>query len=51
VTVVRVVIVGGGPVGLAAAIQAQEMDADVTLLEAEQMGYQPQPRPGPRPLA
>jgi pyruvate/2-oxoglutarate dehydrogenase complex dihydrolipoamide dehydrogenase (E3) component len=38
VTAVRVVVVGGGPAGLAAAIQARELGADVTLLEAEHIG-------------
>ncbi len=34
----RVLIVGGGPAGVTAALQAQELDQDVTLLEAEQVG-------------
>ena len=35
---VSVLIVGGGPAGLSAAVQARELDATVTLLEAEQIG-------------
>ena len=31
-------MVGGGPAGTAAALQARELGADVTLLEAEQVG-------------
>ncbi len=34
----RVVVVGGGPAGASAALQAQELGADVTVLEAEQVG-------------
>ena len=34
----RLLVVGGGPGGLAAAVQARELGADVTLLEAEQVG-------------
>ena len=34
----RLLVVGGGPGGLAAAMQARELGADVTLLEAEQVG-------------
>jgi pyruvate/2-oxoglutarate dehydrogenase complex dihydrolipoamide dehydrogenase (E3) component len=34
----RVLVVGGGPAGVTAAIQARELGADVTLLEAEQIG-------------
>ena len=34
----RVLVVGGGPAGAAAALQARELDADVTLLEADQVG-------------
>ena len=34
----RLLVVGGGPAGLAAAMQARELGADVTLLEAEQVG-------------
>ena len=34
----RLLVVGGGPAGLAAAVQARELGADVTLLEAEQVG-------------
>ena len=30
----RVLVIGGGPAGVTAAIQARELDADVTLLEA-----------------
>ena len=32
----RVLVAGGGPAGAAAALQARELGADVTLLEAEQ---------------
>ncbi len=35
---VSVLIVGGGPAGLSAAVQARELDATVTVLEAEQIG-------------
>jgi pyruvate/2-oxoglutarate dehydrogenase complex dihydrolipoamide dehydrogenase (E3) component len=34
----RVLVVGGGPAGATAAIQARELGADVTLLEADQIG-------------
>ena len=34
----RVLVVGGGPAGATAAIQALELGADVTLLEADQVG-------------
>ena len=34
----RLLVVGGGPGGLAAAVQARELGADVTLLEAGQVG-------------
>ena len=34
----RTLIVGGGPAGINAALQAQELGADVTLVEAEQAG-------------
>ncbi len=34
----RVLVVGGGPAGATAAIQARELGADVTLLEADQVG-------------
>ncbi len=33
-----VLVVGGGPAGVTAAIQARQMDAAVTLLEADQVG-------------
>ena len=35
---VRVLVVGGGPAGVSAALQARELGEDVTLLEAEQVG-------------
>jgi len=35
---VRLLVVGGGPAGITAALQARELGADVTLLEAEQIG-------------
>ena len=35
---VKVLVIGGGPGGTAAALQARELGADVTLLEAEQVG-------------
>ena len=34
----RLLVVGGGPAGITAALQARELGADVTLLEAEQVG-------------
>ena len=34
----RLLVVGGGPAGLAAALQARELGENVTLLEAEQVG-------------
>ena len=34
----RLLVVGGGPAGLTAALQARELGADVTLLEAERVG-------------
>lgn len=34
----RLLVVGGGPAGAMAAIQARELGADVTLLEADQVG-------------
>ncbi len=37
-TDVAVLVVGGGPAGLSAAVQARELGADVTVLEAEQIG-------------
>ena len=41
-------VVGGGPAGVTAALQACELGAQVTLLEAGQI---PQPRPGAGPDA
>jgi pyruvate/2-oxoglutarate dehydrogenase complex dihydrolipoamide dehydrogenase (E3) component len=35
---VRLLVVGGGPAGAAAALQARELGAEVTLLEAEEVG-------------
>jgi pyruvate/2-oxoglutarate dehydrogenase complex dihydrolipoamide dehydrogenase (E3) component len=35
---VHVLVIGGGPAGTSAALQAAELGADVTLLEAEQVG-------------
>jgi pyruvate/2-oxoglutarate dehydrogenase complex dihydrolipoamide dehydrogenase (E3) component len=35
---VRLLVLGGGPAGVTAAIQARELGADVTLLEAGQIG-------------
>jgi pyruvate/2-oxoglutarate dehydrogenase complex dihydrolipoamide dehydrogenase (E3) component len=35
---VRLLVAGGGPAGAAAAMQARELGADVTLLEAERVG-------------
>jgi pyruvate/2-oxoglutarate dehydrogenase complex dihydrolipoamide dehydrogenase (E3) component len=35
---VRLLVLGGGPAGAAAALQARELGADVTLLEADQVG-------------
>lgn len=34
----RMLVAGGGPAGNAAALQAHELGADVTLLEADQVG-------------
>jgi pyruvate/2-oxoglutarate dehydrogenase complex dihydrolipoamide dehydrogenase (E3) component len=34
----RLLVLGGGPAGVAAALQARELGAEVTLLEAEQVG-------------
>ena len=34
----KLLVVGGGPAGVTAALQARELGADVTLLEAEQIG-------------
>jgi NADPH-dependent 2,4-dienoyl-CoA reductase/sulfur reductase-like enzyme len=34
----RLVVVGGGTAGMAAALQARELGADVTLLEASEVG-------------
>ena len=33
----RLLLVGGGPAGVRAAMQARELGADVTLLEAQQV--------------
>ena len=48
-TDVRILVVGGGPAGLSAAIQAQELGAVVTVLEAEQIGGTSLDR-GPAPV-
>jgi pyruvate/2-oxoglutarate dehydrogenase complex dihydrolipoamide dehydrogenase (E3) component len=37
-TTMRVVVVGGGTAGMAAALQARELGADVALLEADEVG-------------
>jgi pyruvate/2-oxoglutarate dehydrogenase complex dihydrolipoamide dehydrogenase (E3) component len=34
----RVLVLGGGPAGVSAALHAQELGADVTLVEAKQVG-------------
>src|SRR5206468_13096525 len=34
----KVIVIGGGPGGTSAALQAQELGADVSLLEADQVG-------------
>jgi pyruvate/2-oxoglutarate dehydrogenase complex dihydrolipoamide dehydrogenase (E3) component len=34
----KVLVIGGGPAGASAALQARELGADVTLLEADQVG-------------
>ena len=34
----RVVVLGGGPAGMSAALHARELGADVTLLEAKEIG-------------
>ncbi len=38
VSEVSVLVVGGGPAGVTAAVQARQLDAPVTLLEADQVG-------------
>ncbi len=35
----RVLVVGGGPAGVTAALQARELGADATLLEALRRGF------------
>jgi dihydrolipoamide dehydrogenase len=35
---VRLLVLGGGPAGINAALQARELGADVTLVEAKQVG-------------
>ena len=37
-TTMRLVVVGGGTAGMAAALQARELGADVALLEADEVG-------------
>jgi pyruvate/2-oxoglutarate dehydrogenase complex dihydrolipoamide dehydrogenase (E3) component len=37
-TEVGLLVVGGGPAGVTAVLQARELDAEVTLLEADQVG-------------
>ena len=34
----RLIVLGGGPAGLTAALQARELHAEVTLLESKQAG-------------
>jgi pyruvate/2-oxoglutarate dehydrogenase complex dihydrolipoamide dehydrogenase (E3) component len=34
----RVLVLGGGPAGATAALQARELGADVTLVEAKRVG-------------
>ena len=34
----KLIVVGGGPAGLTAALQARELHAEVTLLESKQAG-------------
>src|SRR5271167_3781874 len=34
----KVVVVGGGPAGIAAALRARQLGADVTLLESQRLG-------------
>jgi len=46
---VRLVVVGGGSAGMAAAMQAREFGADVTLLEADEVGGTTMNR-GPAPV-
>ena len=36
----RLLLVGGGPAGIRAAMQAKELGADATLLEAQRSGEQ-----------
>jgi dihydrolipoamide dehydrogenase len=35
---VKVLVIGAGPAGISAALQARELGAEVVLLEAEQVG-------------
>jgi len=37
-TMMRVLVLGGGPAGATAALQARELGADVTLVEAKRVG-------------
>ncbi len=34
----KLIVLGGGPAGVTAALQARELHADVTLLESKQVG-------------
>ena len=45
----RLLLVGGGPAGVTAAMQAKELGADATLLEAQQVGGT-NPNSGPAPV-
>ncbi len=45
----RLLLVGGGPAGVAAAMQAKELGADATLLEAQLIGGT-NPNSGPAPV-
>ncbi len=48
-TAVRLLVIGGGSAGMAAAMQARELGADVTLLEADEVGGTTMNR-GPAPV-
>lgn len=48
----RLLVVGGGPAGLNAALQGRELGAQVILIESDRLGgdqYQPGSSAGPHP--